>query len=233
MAVEQLAWNELFSSGVVVCWETVPTLPRPGWVEQRAAGRACVARALAELGVPGRQVGTGSLGQPVWPDGVVGSITHGAGVAAAALSTAPTIRALGIDVEGLRPLRPGVAHRVCAPEEVSALVEAIESGPRIRDLEPRATAVDVAAIVAFSAKESLYKASSVLVHRPRVGFRDVAVTMVGTHLAISPASPGGRLLLAELGPVRAAWQCRGTLIATGVTVEAPQPFQVSELAEAT
>lgn len=39
-------------------------------------GRACARRALARLGVEPVPVPSGDRGEPFWPDGIVGSITH-------------------------------------------------------------------------------------------------------------------------------------------------------------
>src|ERR1700761_3617241 len=51
-----------------------------------AAGRGCARRALAALGLPPAPLLPGEGGAPRWPDGVVGSITHCAGYAAAAVA---------------------------------------------------------------------------------------------------------------------------------------------------
>ena len=61
--------------------------------------RACVRRALAQLDLPPSPVPNGERGQPVWPDGVVGSITHCAGYRACALAHADDATTIGIDAE--------------------------------------------------------------------------------------------------------------------------------------
>src|SRR5258708_8108427 len=40
------------------------------------AGRNCARRALAQLGYPDFALLAGSHGQPLWPPGIAGSITH-------------------------------------------------------------------------------------------------------------------------------------------------------------
>src|SRR4051794_28218431 len=107
-----------------------------------AAGRWCAERALAEAGHPAAVVAISEGGAPVWPEGVVGSITHCPGYAAAVVASAQAVRTVGIDAEVLRPLPEGVAERVCSPQELSAL--------------PRDTAVWP--VVAFSAKEAAINA---------------------------------------------------------------------------
>jgi 4'-phosphopantetheinyl transferase EntD len=100
-----------------------------------AAGRAAARRALAKLGHAAVAIPVGERRAPVFPPGISGSIAHGGGVAIAAVSR--DLAALGVDIEPARPL----------PPEVRDLV--ITTNDRLGD------APDV---VAFSAKESVYKA---------------------------------------------------------------------------
>src|SRR5690242_5958922 len=64
-----------------------------------AAGRSAARRALAELGIGPVALPVGERRMPVWPTGIVGSITHCVGLAAAAVAWADDLAALGIDVE--------------------------------------------------------------------------------------------------------------------------------------
>jgi enterobactin synthetase component D / holo-[acyl-carrier protein] synthase len=50
------------------------------------AGRACARTALARLGLPATPVLTGRAGEPRWPAGVTGSVTHCAGYRACAVA---------------------------------------------------------------------------------------------------------------------------------------------------
>src|SRR5947207_7559339 len=77
-----------------------------------AAGRACARLALERLGRSNGPVLRGSNREPVWPDGVVGSITHTAGYCAAAVTEASCVLGLGIDAEANQALSPLVAERV-------------------------------------------------------------------------------------------------------------------------
>src|SRR6516165_9112140 len=62
-----------------------------------AAGRECAHAALAELGAPAGPVPPGRAGEPQWPPGIVGSLTHCADYRACAAARAETIAAIGID----------------------------------------------------------------------------------------------------------------------------------------
>ncbi len=85
-----------------------------------AEGRDCAHRVLAGLGWAGFAVLAGPNREPLWPPGVVGSITHCEGyVAAAAARVADlgSIRSLGIDAEVRVPLGPEVSRLVLTEDE--------------------------------------------------------------------------------------------------------------------
>src|SRR5207302_6761936 len=75
----------------------------PATVERRrrefAVGRACARRALRAFGIVGVAISTGVQREPVWPQGVVGSITHCTGYCAAAVALGDHVTAIGIDAE--------------------------------------------------------------------------------------------------------------------------------------
>ncbi len=109
-----------------------------------ATGRFCARAAMARLGLDPAAVGVGPSGAPVWPAGLVGSITHCAGYRAAAVARAAQAPALGIDAEPDEPLPTGVLDRVALPGE-----RARAAG------RPVGVAWDR---LLFSAKEAVYKA---------------------------------------------------------------------------
>ncbi|MBB1519130.1 4'-phosphopantetheinyl transferase family protein [Aquipseudomonas guryensis] len=125
------------------------------------AGRLCAREALRQLhgkpSVPGR----GEDGAPQWPSGVVGSITHGAGQAAALVAHARDWQGLGLDVEQqLSATRAAkLAGEILTPAELE----------RASGLEAEAFARLVT--LTFSLKESLFKALYPLV-RQRFYFHD-------------------------------------------------------------
>jgi 4'-phosphopantetheinyl transferase EntD len=80
-------------------------------------GRACARRALAELGVAPAAILSGDRREPLWPDGVVGAITHCAGFRAAAVGRATDYRSIGIDAEPDEPLVDGILELVSLPAE--------------------------------------------------------------------------------------------------------------------
>jgi 4'-phosphopantetheinyl transferase EntD len=101
---------------------------------ERAFGRACARTALAELGIAPAAIETGAGGEPRWPAGVAGSITHTDDHAVAAVTR--SVVALGIDLESL-------AHAARVPDLLATVALERER-------------VHPAALL-FSAKESVYK----------------------------------------------------------------------------
>ncbi|MGW3436041.1 4'-phosphopantetheinyl transferase family protein [Streptomyces bacillaris] len=82
-----------------------------------ATARACARRAMGKLGLEPVAVLHGKRGMPLWPEGIVGSLTHCEGYRAAALARAEDVLSLGIDAEPHAPLPDGVAELVVLPSE--------------------------------------------------------------------------------------------------------------------
>jgi hypothetical protein len=90
------------------------------------SGRAYAKRALRMLGVDEIDLPIGCGGSPVWPSGVVGSITHvrcadGDMYAAAAAARLQEISAIGIDFEMADSLPPDVWPHVMRTGEIERL----------------------------------------------------------------------------------------------------------------
>ena len=127
-----------------------------------ALGRACARAALEQSGHRGIVIGKAEDGAPCWPGGVVGSITHAQGYAAALVGEASQFSGIGVDAERLN----GVTE---------------ELWPRLFDAADRrylssldGVARDLAATLFFSAKESCYKAWAVKGGLP---FGEIHITM--------------------------------------------------------
>ncbi|MGJ7905200.1 4'-phosphopantetheinyl transferase family protein [Actinopolyspora sp. H202] len=122
--------------------------------------RSCARRALDELGHPGFAVHSGERREPIWPHGVVGSITHCQGYCAAAVAPASVVCSLGIDAEIDDALPEGVLRQVTLERE-RELLAGLPAGANWDRL-------------LFSAKESVYKAWFPLTGR-WLGFEDAFV----------------------------------------------------------
>jgi 4'-phosphopantetheinyl transferase EntD len=92
--------------------------------EEFTAGRTCAREALALLGIPRRPILQGKQNQPLWPEGVVGSITHCQGYCAAAVASLDRCGGIGIDAEPNESLPPGVLHLIARQREQDWILNA-------------------------------------------------------------------------------------------------------------
>jgi len=112
--------------------------------ESFALGRAAAHDALAALGVPVAPVPKANTGEPLWPEGVVGAISHTGGFGVAVVGRSAQYRGIGVDLEGLtRGLDATADHLVCTPAEAAWAAEGADNRRRI---------------MLFCAKEAIFKA---------------------------------------------------------------------------
>jgi len=161
-----------------------------------AAGRACARAALAALGLPAAPVLAGRGGEPCWPAGVTGSITHCAGYRACAAARIADVAAIGIDAEPDAGLPAGLIESVAGQAERAWIARHAASDPAVcwdRLL--------------FSAKEAVGKLWYPLTgHWPGAG-----------QLAVFPAAAGTFEAHVAGSRLAGRWLARGGLIVTAVT----------------
>jgi 4'-phosphopantetheinyl transferase EntD len=123
-----------------------------GWVEKRrlefATARQCARRALAEFGITGFPLLPGQDRAPIWPPGLVGTITHTdgcpGGYCGVAVADRGVTSGLGVDAEPRLPLLAELWSQVLDAAEQHQAGAAEEPGIQAR--------------LVFSAKETTYKA---------------------------------------------------------------------------
>jgi 4'-phosphopantetheinyl transferase EntD len=130
--------------------------------QEFAAGRLCARRALAQFGIVDFPIRVAGDRQPIWPDHMVGSITHTAGFCAAVVAERRGTGAVGLDSEVVGDVNGEIWPSICVPDETAWLA----SLPATQ----RAAAVTLI----FSAKEAFYKCQYPVV-RESLDFRDVSV----------------------------------------------------------
>ncbi|MEZ5977633.1 MAG: 4'-phosphopantetheinyl transferase superfamily protein [Planctomycetota bacterium] len=110
-----------------------------------ATGRRLAHALLAEYESPFAPLLSGDDRAPLWPAGLTGSISHGAGHCAVVVARTTDVRAIGVDVEDAAPLEEHLWTSVLSEPERDRLV---------------AHGRDAGAVakVCFSAKEAVYKA---------------------------------------------------------------------------
>jgi 4'-phosphopantetheinyl transferase EntD len=171
--------------------------------------RACARDALARLGAPAVAVPVGERRAPVWPDGVVGAITHCAGLRAAAVAWSDEVRTVGLDAEPHVALPDGVLGAVSDAGERDLLAALARDAPDVRWDK-----------ILFSAKESVYKAWFPLTGR-WLGFEDADLRPApdGTFAATLRV-PGPVVDGAELTGFRGRWVVRDGLVITAIALPA-------------
>jgi enterobactin synthetase component D len=150
------------------------------------AGRYCARRALEALapGLPPDPMGRGPAGEPLWPQGFVGSITHAGGFVSAAAALATDVRGLGIDTERLERFEGSAIGRLVMLPGDEAACHGLEARLRLP--------------LVFAAKEAIFKCLYPLVGQ-RFWFESAALTAVnmadGTFTARLTAA-----LAPDIGP---------------------------------
>lgn len=182
--------------------------------------RACAREALARLGLPPTPIVGGERGEPLWPPGVVGSITHCAGYRGCALARAGELVGLGIDAEPAGPLPDGVLGEIASPQE-RAMLDALALREPTLHWDR----------LLFCAKEAVYKVWFPLAHS-WLGFEDAVLTLQaptqgsGT-LTQGSASGKFRARLLVPGPLHAGrplaalsgrWLARDGLLLTAIAL---------------
>ncbi|HEV7851943.1 MAG TPA: 4'-phosphopantetheinyl transferase [Mycobacterium sp.] len=171
--------------------------------------RYCARQALEELGVPPGPILKGEKGEPCWPDGVVGSLTHTEGFRGAAVARHNDVRSIGIDAEPHDVLPNGVLDAISLPAEraeISALPQALHWDR-----------------ILFCAKEATYKAWFPVTRR-WLGFEDAHIVFdvdegataggFESRILIDPAARNGP----PLSTLRGRWSVRNGLALTAIVL---------------
>ena len=174
--------------------------------------RYCARQALVDLGMEPVPILKGDKGEPCWPDGVVGSLTHCEGFRGAAIGLREQVRSLGIDAEPHDVLPNGVLDAISLP------IERHELGAM-----PGGVHWDR---VLFCAKEATYKAWYPLTHR-WLGFEDAHITFdvdssdgtgqrgtFTSRILIDPAAESGPPLTSLSG----RWSVRDGIALTAIVL---------------
>ena len=133
-------------------------------------GRLCAEFALERLGFKNCIVLRHASGFPIWPTGVIGSITHTDRIACAAVALSEHADGLGIDSENIftdGQLRD-VRRLCCTANENSTLFSSTNS--------------NLVGTIVFSAKESFYKSIHARVQR-YVDFSEVEIAKIDWNLS--------------------------------------------------
>ena len=171
--------------------------------------RHCARLALGQLGLPAVPILKGEKGEPRWPDGIVGSLTHCAGYRGAVVGRQGRVRSVGIDAEPHDVLPAGVLDAISLPVERLAIA-ALPPGLHWDR-------------ILFCAKEATYKAWFPLTGR-WLGFEDAHIVFdvdsvrasggFESTILIDPAARSGPPLKTLSG----RWSVRGGLTLTAIVL---------------
>lgn len=203
-----LAWAERYDDppGLAPLPEEEPLVARS--VAKRrnefVTARYCARLALEELGQPPVPILKGEKGEPCWPAGIVGSLTHCAGFRGAVVGRDTDVRSVGIDAEPHDVLPNGVLDAVSLPAERVELADLPSELHWDRIL--------------FCAKEATYKAWFPLTKR-WLGFEDAHISFDAdgsfvSRILIDPAALAGP----PLTELRGRWSVAGGLVLTAIVL---------------
>ena len=184
---------ELYDQGQALSLHPDEERAVAGTVEKRrrefALGRTCAHAALAQLNRDGGPIMRAGDGAPVWPAGIVGSITHTQGYAAA-IAAAAGFAGLGVDAERIGGVTQDLWPRLFDNDERDDLV---------RQPDPSRLAT-----ILFSAKEACHKAG----HERVLRFHDLHVALGENRFTAQRGSEAfeGRYTVNDGLVVTVAWR---------------------------
>ena len=170
------------------------------------SARHLARQALAVLGIEAGPLLNAPDRSPIWPPGVIGSISHTTGWCGVAVAhQSAQRRGLGIDAERCGKMSWGVAERVLTPRELARLPAA----PHELDW----------ATLLFSAKEAVYKCIYPSVRR-FVGFLEVELELDVSQRTFRAIAVDSALAASEFWSahrIEGCWMRGGDLWLTAVT----------------
>jgi 4'-phosphopantetheinyl transferase EntD len=171
--------------------------------------RHCARVAMGRLGISEGPILKGEKGEPRWPEGLVGSLTHCEGYRGAVVGRSTAVRSVGIDAEPHGVLPDGVLDAISLPverHEIAALPAGLHWDR-----------------ILFCAKEATYKAWFPLTER-WLGFEDAHISFevdaAGTtgrfvsRILIEPEARSGPPLTELAG----RWSVAGGLALTAIVL---------------
>ncbi len=132
----------------------------PKRVREFSAGRVCARKCLSAYGLGNVEILKGKFGEPIWPEGYTGSITHHDNVAVAVAMRATVFPRIGIDLVSLKDVLDGTD--LIASDRELKMIKNVSF-----DVDP--------GILVFSIKESIIKICSPL-FQEFIDFRDISLS---------------------------------------------------------
>jgi 4'-phosphopantetheinyl transferase EntD len=141
----------------------------PHRIIEFSAGRSAARRAIQALGVHPSEVLQGEGGEPIWPAGLSGSISHSDSLAVSLVAPSAAFESVGVDVDDGRPLGDAAAQTVASRRELRLLLSA-----------GLARSEEEARNFAFSVKEAVFKCQYVLTGHRGLRFHQARLVETST-----------------------------------------------------
>lgn len=178
-------------------------------------GRTCAREALQRLGRPPAPLLPGRHGEPCWPAGIVGSITHTQGYRAVAVSETAHAAAIGIDAEPNEPLPGTLLWSIGLPEERADVATLLRAFPGV--------CYDR---LLFCTKEAVFKSWFSLTGRP-LGFDGMVIRLEPGPW--SGAFTAGLRTATDAGTrLTGRWLLAQNLLLTSLVIAASPPSPASD-----
>jgi len=136
-----------------------------------STGRFCARKALAQLGVDHTEILRDSGKQPIWPEGIVGSISHSSLLTGAIVGKSKNIVSVGLDIETVGGVGSNMWQLLFLESEQQFLNSLNEED---RNMYPT---------LLFSLKESFYKFQYPLT-RQFLEFNEVEFSIKDEHIQV-------------------------------------------------
>jgi len=131
-------------------------------INEFSTGRLCARNALEILGINYFPVHAGNDREPVWPDKIVGSITHCKDLVGVAVAKNDKYHSIGLDIERIKKHRYDISRHICTKHEKEWISR------------HHADNHDLIVTLIFSIKESIYKACYQY-KNIKLGFQDCSI----------------------------------------------------------
>jgi 4'-phosphopantetheinyl transferase EntD len=154
-----------FTSGLVL---TQCNNFSPKRLSDFSTGRYCAIKALEQIGIENAIIPIGEEREPIWPEGIVGSISHCDTLVGAIVAKKSEHISLGLDIEEIGRVTPDLWDLVFTENEKDYL-----SGLSETEMLMQSTAI-------FSAKEAFYKFQHPIT-KIFLDFLDVEVALPDMH----------------------------------------------------
>jgi 4'-phosphopantetheinyl transferase EntD len=169
----------------------------PARLAEYSAGRAAARTALLR---PDQPIPMGADRAPIWPPGVVGSITHCAGLCLAIVSKDTEFQGLGLDAEPMSPVAPDLWDSILRQDEMAT--------------------DGIAVLKHFVAKEAAYKAQYA-VTKHLFGFHTLRLHFDGDRFSAEFCAPVAPFVKGAI--LRGEWVSSPKYLGALVAIRSPAP----------